>query len=478
MENKNNTTEDNIFISDYFDLNEELEEIGVFNSIINKDSPFFINIIRLKDAVTPEFKNSYERVNNYFSEIMLLLDASERKGDKFYNTALERFTFHGHKGINLGVSSTGIDAGFGKKLSQKVISDAFEIVKKGSKHPEIFHLVGLFEENVGSDRLSDMIATIIEPDIVSYTKRINKELNINPENYTDIEFHNGIAMNQYKHCELLYVPIEILHEIPIAKCWGDIDYAVAENKAIRDQMNKVIGQEWKKMNTGQKKAYIREYFFQNADRCDKLISEYMSEDNTLDMYNPKENVEYFIAHTHRKIRKSNTLNCLFHSDNYNPSSYDAANHILLLFKEWMEENHGWDVSLQSDTRRREKVIQRLVHLCGKDFCNNNNIDMSFESNGGHGPTDLKVSRGSDKTVIEIKLSSNSSYMHGYEVQIEEYAKAEGAENKIYVFVIVDDDDEYKVKKLEDKYDERIKKGDNPAKLIFIDSRQQKSASVS
>lgn len=54
----------------------------------------------------------------------------------------------------------------------QVISDAFDIVKKGILYPEIFQLVSLFEENIGPDRLSDMISTIIYPDIVAYTKRI------------------------------------------------------------------------------------------------------------------------------------------------------------------------------------------------------------------------------------------------------------------------------------------------------------------
>lgn len=30
-----------------------------------------------------------------------------------------------------------------------------------------------------------------------------------------------------------------------------------------------------------------------------------------------------------------------------------------------------------------------------------------------------LSRGNDKTVVEIKLSSNADYIHGYEEQIEE-----------------------------------------------------------
>lgn len=73
-------------------------------------------------------------------------------------------------GINLGFSESKHGAAFGEKLRKQVISDAFDIVKKGILYPEVFQLVSLFEENIGPDRLSDMISTIIYPDIVAYKK--------------------------------------------------------------------------------------------------------------------------------------------------------------------------------------------------------------------------------------------------------------------------------------------------------------------
>ena len=39
-----------IFISDFLKLDNELSEIGMFDAIINRDSHFFINILRLKKA--------------------------------------------------------------------------------------------------------------------------------------------------------------------------------------------------------------------------------------------------------------------------------------------------------------------------------------------------------------------------------------------------------------------------------------------
>ena len=83
-------------------------------------------------------------LSNFFDALMILLDGSTYKQDKLYNTALRKFSFPGVKGINLGNSETGTDAGFGAKLSAQVITAAYEVVKAGSKQSEIFQLVGFF----------------------------------------------------------------------------------------------------------------------------------------------------------------------------------------------------------------------------------------------------------------------------------------------------------------------------------------------
>lgn len=174
------------FISDYFSKN--FDAMGVFDAVMDSDSRYFINVTRLKDAKTPEFLASYERINSYFHDIALLLNQAKEKTtqDRFYREALRRFAFSEVNGINLGFSETRYGSAFGEGLRKATISDAFDIIKAGTTQPEFFHLVGLFEENVGPDRLSDMIATIIKEDIRTYTRRINSELGITPENYPEV----------------------------------------------------------------------------------------------------------------------------------------------------------------------------------------------------------------------------------------------------------------------------------------------------
>lgn len=171
-----------IFVSDELNLGLKLEELGVFDSLMDEDSNFFINIKRLKETKVKEFANSYHNINKYFRELAILLKASNNTQDKLYQTAVKKFNFSEVKGINLGFSRGSRGSGFGTKLSRQIVKDAFDIIKSGSDQPEIFHLTSLFEENVGPDRLSDMIGTLIYDDIVRYTKRINEELDINANN--------------------------------------------------------------------------------------------------------------------------------------------------------------------------------------------------------------------------------------------------------------------------------------------------------
>lgn len=220
-----------LFSKEFNIMPERIAELGVFDVFLDVDSPFFINVKRLQQCTIPEFMESYDKVNRRFGEIGMLLQRAT-PGSKLYNAAYARFDFSEVNGINLGFSSGKRGAGFGPQLRAQIIKDAYEIIQSGSTQPEIFHLVSLFEDNVGPDRLSDMIARIIYSDITNYSRRIYAELGINAENFPHYRFSDGLLINPYKKCHLLLLPECIVHELPIARCWDDLDRVCAENDAI------------------------------------------------------------------------------------------------------------------------------------------------------------------------------------------------------------------------------------------------------
>lgn len=180
------------------------------------------------------------------------------------------------------------------------------------------------------------------------------------------------------------------------------------------------------------------------------------------------------AEAYKKINRSGAFNFIMHDDTSQISSYQAALRILEAFKDWVEIHKGWKTIRNLPDSSREKDIQRLIDLKGRDYCEDNNIDMSFEANEGLGALDLKLSRGNDKTVIEIKLSTNGQYLHGFIAQIEEYAKAENTNNRIYVYIQLGNPT--RTKRIINLYEKKKEAGENPPVLFIIDSQEKQSAS--
>ena len=145
------------------------------------------------------------------------------------------------------------------------------------------------------------------------------------------------------------------------------------------------------------------------------------------------------------------------------------------FQEWVEDNGGWRTIQNLNTNKREKCVQSIIHLSAKQFIKDNNLDFSCEPDDGHGPVDFKISRGQDKTVIELKLSSNPQYMHGYQEQIRLYAKSEGTQNMIYIFVDVGNPG--RRQKLENQIEEDKWSDETVPEVFIIDATEQLSASI-
>lgn len=461
-----------MLLSDYLRNDFQLDIKGVFDPIIDSDSPFFINLQRLKQTKVPEFMGSYGRIHDRFRKIIKLLDKAKTKNtsDTFYAQALRLFDFSEVNNLCLGYAVGVKGTGFGPKLSSQVMDTAYDIVKAGVEDPEFFELLPLFQDNVGADRLSDMIATLVLPDIERYTLRINRELNITQHSYPNRNFdEDGFLINPFRKNRLLLVPVDILHTLPVAESWEDIDTVVLKNQTLRNEINNDIGNVWKEYTKQERKEYLREEVFKDSETCKRVIEEYKATD--VRPFDPQGELNYLLEKLKQYFEHEEHN---WKIENKNIPSYQIALKILAVLKQWVETNKGWELIQKADSRSREKVVQRYIHLAALSFVETNNLDVSCEPNEGKGAVDFKISRGQDITLIEVKLSSNNKYIHGFKEQIIEYAKAEKTDSLIYVFV--DLGNPYKVEKLKEVRDEMYDKGYYVPTLYIIDASAQKSAS--
>lgn len=454
------------YLSDYLNVPaSELDKLGILDGHLERDSAYYLNIENIKDTKIPEFKNGYQNIVKVFDDICLLLSHSNNASDVIYAQAQKNFEFHEVDELGIGFAKgKGHGNGFGKQNRDVVIDRAFQIVKAGTSNPELFFLLPLFVDGIGPDHLCDMFATILKPMFKAFTKRVIKEMANTPGFNCACLDGDGIPLKPLrKNKNIYFVPKDLLSELPVAKDWSDISSVCSANMQIKSLVNSIISIEWNKLSTSQ----LKEAMFKaltNKEDASFILGEYkqaQGEDCHQNIPSADDERKQEIGEFYSSLKIDETK-CTF----------EIAKEFFEYFKNIIE-NNGIGKTL---IRLTETEIQDVIMVGLKMFVKNSyNVDPSKEANAGRGPVDFKISRGTDKTVVEIKLSSNKNCIAGIEVQIEEYAKAEETANK--VFVLFDNGEkEAIIDQTKDKVQEMTAAKKNPSFLIVIDLKPKASAS--
>lgn len=127
------------------------------------------------------------------------------------------------------------------------------------------------------------------------------------------------------------------------------------------------------------------------------------------------------------------------------TTYEEAHERLDYLKDVIENKAGYRAFYKDGKpiAREEdlQVMYRLVWIGTPS-------DVSREVNDGRGPADFKVSRGAkDKTIVELKLATNTQLKRNLRKQVEIYQAASDAKNAIKGIVFFSRHDELRVRKI-------------------------------
>lgn len=444
-----------------------LDKLDCFDSILDSDSLFFINFLKVRDTQNPFLKDSYQKILEVFRKIILLLEHSKKSNDPFFKSAYSLLNMSEFEEICLGYSMKSTSgSGSGNELKNKLFNTAKSIIEVGIKEPEIFELVGLFEEGIGPDRLSDFIGHTIEDDLRKFTKHILKTLNL-PEK----------LINPYNKKELILLPKEILHELPIAKDWSDLEDVCFRINSIRNEINSAIGSEWSKYSKSDKKKELKKILFKNKELLLEVIKEYRnySLENYDFINDPMGEIHWYRKSKEYSANYPLLLNIL--KIEKSKDLLDLVTQICEKFKQLIEFNGLWEVLYDNNLKpRKERIAQKVFLGISESYCEANNIDISPEVNSGRGAIDFKFSKGySIKVIVEIKLTTNTQLDHGYTVQIEEYQKSEKHSESIYL-VLDNGGNKNRLSDLIDLHKSNKSNSIKSPELIVVDANPKKTAS--
>lgn len=467
-----------VSLSQYLNIDKsKLDEMGVFDTILNSDSLYFINFKCLKVTSEPELDEAYSHLNAVFNSIRKLLKASKKKNDLFYKKALDLLEMSEFEEICLGYalfSTAG--SGSGLKMKKLILDAAKEIVDAGFEEPEIFQLVGLFQEGIGPDRISDMIGRIIYDYLIEYSRRVYKCLLEDSSANTERIFKDGILINEFNGKKLILLPKDILNELPIASDWEDIEYVCMINSEVREEINRRIGSDWYEMTVKEKRKIFKDIVLSDTKKLQAVLDDYITSD--VNRYDFSMDRVGDTAWHQASIDFTNNFPIKLNSKiTSNEDVVSVVREICLQFKQLIEFN-GLNEVLYTDQKqpRRERIVQKLFYAVAFSYCQNNNLDISPEVNSGRGPLDFKFSYGFNfKVLVEVKLTRNPQLIHGYETQLIEYEKSEKTEDSFYL-VIDNGGSRSRIDELYRLHNTYKNKGIKVHELIVIDSSLKESAS--
>ncbi|MGA7511177.1 MAG: hypothetical protein WBW72_23085 [Erwinia billingiae] len=460
-----------------------LESLGVTDVMLNADTALFIDPLLLSASSHIEInKNATEKYEEKFRKIKKFLQASKVENDLSWKAVRKQFNFPEISYTCLGYSSSTTNgSAWGEHLIDATLKTAKEIINLGVEDEDFFMGLSLFEEGIGPDRISDMTTNIIFDDLIDFTIRVNKELNL-PVKEFEIKKTGKVfttAVNPFNQEPLILVPSDIVRALPIVTDWSDIGLAARQNDNLRDKLNDKIGGIWASMSRKEKDR-AKTLALRSKEAFDEVLELIKAIDRTPYDIKKDKNGEFFWRRVANLIAKDYPLDLKsYKKENLSESDFiSLVNTIVEEFKTLIEDKGIWKELWSEDGKnRKEKAVQRLLFTVAYSYCKANDLDLSPESDAGNGPVDFKISKGfTKKIVIEVKLSTNNSLVHGYEKQLEIYKQAD--DTNLGIFIIMD------IGQIGKKFEKVIQARNkfletNPtaSEIVVIDGKPKESASL-
>ncbi|MBN1941110.1 MAG: hypothetical protein JW772_02920 [Candidatus Diapherotrites archaeon] len=480
-----------MYFSEKYGIDFRLDQ-NWFDPFLNKDCRVFIDPLLVYENSEPEFRNAQKKVTDFFVDAFALVKKSV---DDTHNKikrkkALRALSFHEVEELCLGhakesTKGRGTGARFAEIIFEALKNQLSASVNINKKFA--FETIALFAENIGADRISDMIATILKEEIIAYTQRICNENNIptvrlgvraakyNFERHAWQDGYYSLPPNEYNSPKgVLLVPKEFL------RANLSIDQIDFKNFLLDTKDNEELREEFGidimakvKMNAAKVTEISKKGFKLLKDYIAHVISEVRPYDFEKDEKG-----------LYRIDRDAKQLSMNFTAIPSKIETMDEFKKIVLTFcedlKNCIESGKSLPLLWVKDKPRKEKFVQALFSTAGVFYGKQYNLDISPEPSTGRGLIDFKVSQGHEfRALIEIKLVSNTAWANGLEHQLPEHLEAEQVKNGYFVLVAFNDKEKEKFQSLPRRLDEINKKyqGKLEIKTITVDASKKPTASI-
>lgn len=471
-----------ITLSEHLGISPEiLESKGILNAIIGVDTKLFIDPKLVDATEIPEFEDVVSDIHTYVDDL-IRINGLAADSPRLQKMAIDMIAIKEPKGLSIGY---GNSRDSGTSISQSVARHSLhslsEMVAVGMKDMRVMEMLGLFIKRFGADSISDLISHIIYARLCKYTQRLARELGVATTTFKIGGIEYRLPMSPIASKQIIFVPLEMLSNLPLATSWEEVAAAAQENERCRKDFNDLVGEDIKKYAAEVKKNPSK--VTSSLEAMQTLVKVYS--EAVVEPYDRNRDPTGYLRVTQFAAELNETLPIPTTTIKTASEMVTFINEeIIAQFRRNLEQlgvnsllYHRNGEAVDYSRPVREDAAQILFHTVADHICRKNDILVNREPQVGNGAVDFTIGQGySNKAVVEIKKSNNKNLLDGYKLQLEEYVVRENAASAMYVVVIVSDSSiqnpDSQLNELQSLYAKNIRDGVKCPQLIVINGRSQ------
>lgn len=404
-----------------------------FDVDLKVDTKLFIDpflLLQEESVANSEWSDAHAAILTHFSRCYELVAKGGAPKSIPIESALSLLTFPEPDELGLGYTSGGTrGSGGGKARASIVLASIVEAIARGIRHPTHIEDIGILNEGIGADGVSDAAANILKPKLIAYTQAVAARHKIPTHDVlvkrAQCDLNSGrwisrpvaLPVNPFSGRAILLVPKRFLNNLPVlnADDWFDSTF----NADLRRELNVEIGQRVPKRE-------IARFAKRHPERI-RAWADALRQNGT-----PRSGYDF----DGDPLGVSNWQSAGSAFGRQNPLGVtiatasdlvDFVNRLMEKFKMFIEHQSGWKLLWNDDGSEKPEEAAQLVFLgMTREYARALGVEIDREVNLGRGPVDFKITGGPGvRLLVEVKKLHNGDFWNGLEHQLPSYLASDG-----------------------------------------------------
>lgn len=455
-----------------------------FDPHLTVDTRLFVDPLLLLLDDDGDWQGAHDELLAHFARCYELIARGGGRTSTSAQVAIRLLTFPEPREFGLGYTASGTrGSGAGERFAGRMADGIAVAIAAGLSVPEHIEEIGILNEGIGADRISDATCNVLKSRFVRYTQRVAVRHGIpmglhrlrNAEVYPqqgrwrnqDLE----LPTNPITGGPVLLVPERILNELPILNADDWFDSHI--NADVRAQLNLNVGERVRKADivalARRRPRHVRQWAREQTTRTDLQGYDFGGDPIGVVQWDgaPREYAQANPIQGLQQVSTQEQLRTLIEK-------------ILEHFKHFIENQRGWRLLWNDDgTQKPEEASQLALLGMAQPYLREFDVEMDREVELGRGAVDFKLSRGTScRLVLELKKENNGRFWQGLERQLPVYMVSDDSPDGWFVAIRLRNNkaSEQRLRELPARVREVASAAQRDIRYLAIDGRPKEPAS--